>query len=232
MKINTIILSLTLSFVTLTSLITCSNYRLQKLKTELTHENLLSSDIHYKDIGLSFNGNSLVLYNVSHSKYSTLTARRMQLENTPSQFRLILTGVHGSLTSYFQHYAPLSVEEKIFDYNPNKDLLENPLLTLAILGYDILNVDIHISAIQKGPNQIVYDLIVQEQGHVKARFSAKLKPIPSSKTMWDNLKQQPVLIYLTYLDPKLKQRLDAYTSSKQLPFITEKNPFAFSLLQK
>ena len=232
MKINTIILSLTLSFVALTSLVTCSNYRIQSLRNRFTQENLFSPNIQYQDVGLSLNGNSLVLYNVTHAQYVGFNVRRLQLENTHSNFRLILKGLQGSLISYFQEKTPFSIEDKVFDYNPGKDLLNQPLLTLAILGYDILNADVYISVTKTTPNQITCDITFKEQGIIKAHFSAKFKPTASYKTMWDNLKQQPIPVRPTYLDPELKQRLDAYTSSKQLPFITEESLLNFSLLQK
>lgn len=232
MKTNTIILSLTLGFVALTGLMTCSTYRVQHLQNQFTKENFLSSDVQYDDVGLSLNGQSLVLYHVIHSQFSSFMTQRIQLTNTPNKFQLILKGLNGSTIAHFQQHTPFSVTDKILDYDPNKDLLNQPLITLAILGYDQVNMDIAVSAKKITPTQISCDIILRDQGRLKAHFTSKFKPQHPQQTVWHNLKQQTIPMSIAYLDPELKERLDAYTSSKQLPFLTEEHFLPFSFLQK
>ena len=232
MKTNTIILSLTLGFVVLTSLMTCSAYRPRHLQDQFAHENLLSSDVHYQDTGLSLNGQSLVLYNVTHPQYSSFKVQRVQLTHTPSKFQLALHGLNGSLITHFQEHTPFSVTDKIWDYDPSKDLLNQAMITLAILGYDLLNIDLSITATKITPVQISCDIVMHEQGQLKARFTSKFKPSHPQQTIWHNLRQQTIPMSIAYLDPELKKRLDAYTLSKQSPFLTEEHPVPFSFLQK
>ncbi len=231
MKTNTLILSLTLVFTALTGLITCSTHRVQKLHKQFLDENLISSAIHYNDIGLSLDGQSLVLYHVTHPNYSTFLTQRVQISHTTNQFKIAIRGLNGSIISHFQEHTPFSITDKIFNYNPNTDLLNQPLISLAILGLDSIHIDASIIAKKISASQISCDIFVQDKGHLIAHFTSRIKATPSL-SLYENIKKESIPMTISYLDSELKQRLDAYTFSKQLPFVMEKQSIPFSLLQK
>ncbi len=232
MKTNTIILSLTIGFVVLTSLITCSNYQIKFLKNQSINQNLLSHNTHYEDIGLSLNGKSLVLYNVTHPQYTPFEVRRVLITNTLSTFLLKLQGIHGSLMSYFSKHTPFSITEKILDYDPSHNLLNQPLITFATLGYDTLDGDIIIAAEKTEHNQIICTITFQENGQTKARFESKPKAFPQQRQLSEILMTQSIPMYIKYLDSEIKKKLDTYTLSKGITTQWQELPIPFSLLQK
>lgn len=231
MKTNTLILITTLSAVLLTSLMSCSMWRKQALQKQfLTQE--LTSKLAYTDIGLNLTGQSLVLYHVSHSDYPHFITRRLQIANNSNYFNFDARGVHGNITQHVQQKAPYEFKRQLITYNPNEHLLNLPMVTLSILGYDTLDTDIKLTASLVAPNQITCDLFFIQQGKPKAHFVAKFKPQNPKASIFENMMHQNIYMKVAYLDDDFKRRLDDYCLSKQLPFITDNQEIPFSLLQK
>lgn len=226
MKTNTAILTITLTLLILTGMATGSLFRVKTLQTQFSKEALLSKQLNYSDIGLSLTGKALVLYNVSHLAYPSFTVRRIQIMNTSNTFNLSLKGIHGSLTKLFQQTEPYGFKHQILAFSPSEHLLKKPFISLAVLGYDLLDADVSFSATSSA-NQIICDLTFKDHGKVKAQFSAKLPLKKAQLSIWENLKDASIPFYMTYLDAELKEKLDNYALSKGLPFITQ-DPLYFS----
>ena len=229
MKTKLIIVGATWSLLVLTGLVSISVIQTQKLKQQYLSQGLLSSQLHYKTSGFTFRGDSLVLYDVSHSEYPSLMARRLQITNNNNVFKLSIQGVYGSIVRSFQQTEPYAIKHRILLFNPVEDLLLQPMIALSILGYDWLSSDIAISAERLPNNQILCNLVWQEHGKLKAHFVSKMELPDSQKSLVENLEEVPIPFHISYLDPQIKQKLDAYTQSKGLPFVTQTQQLMFQL---
>ena len=232
MKINTIILTTTLMTVLGTGLMTCSTFRQKHLREQMLAQNVLSSQLTYKDAGLNLTGQALVLYNVTHPEYPGIKIRRLKIINQPNFFSVDLQGINGSLIGLLQTKMPYAFKGRISDYSPVDDFLKAPLITLSVLGYDILNADISLSATLTAPNQISVDLTFKQNNQPQMHFISKFTPPQIGGSVFQNLTTKPFPLYLTMIQSELKQRLDDYSLSKNLPFLTEDHQLAFPFLQK
>ncbi|MBQ3695520.1 MAG: hypothetical protein II938_00920 [Alphaproteobacteria bacterium] len=221
MKNNYVILAITFSFLLLSGLMTCSITRVHNLRTRFFKEHLLSEKLAYTDTGLTLNGRSLVLYNVTHKEYPTFTIQRLQATNDDTQFQLNLQNIHGKLIAFFQKTDPYSFKRDIVNFSPQKEALHSPLVMLAALGYDDINCDVQISAKQIASNQLQFDLIFKELGQTKARFTTTIPTEQSSLSIWEKLKGKEIPLKITYLASDIKDKLDNYTHSKGLPPISQ-----------
>ena len=204
----------------------------QSLHQQLLTQNIVDTKMDYSDVGLNLTGQALVFYQVSHPDYPSLTIQRLYLRHDITHFYFEARGIRGSLTSYFQKTEPYTVKRQILSYSPHSDLLKLPLITLATLGYDQINLDIKLTATLIAANQISCDLFLIENGHIQAHFTTRFKPQDQHRSVFENLVLQNPPMRLSYLDNNLKERLDDYCLSKNLPFVTDGQQFPFSVLQK
>ena len=102
-------------------------------------------------------------------------------------------------------------------------------MTLVILGYDLLEADVVISATTLSENQIVCDITLKNKGEIQIQLQAKIAPSKPNAFVFQNLKQAPLAFYLTYVNENLQQQLDDYMHSKHLPLIGKEQslPFTF-----
>ena len=219
MKTNILILSATFCFLVLTSVTTCALFSTQKLQHQLLKEGILPAQLTYTGTSASLTGESLILYNASLPNYPSFSVHRIQIQNSFNTFYISLQGIHGSLMQLFRQTEPYAIKNQIQNFVPNEQLLLYPFITLAILGYDDLAADVLISATNKN-NYLHCEIVFKNLNKVMARFTAKMTAQNPQQSVWDNLKDATVPFQLTYLDNSLKQKLDAYTLSKGLPFVT------------
>ena len=227
MKTNTFILATTLGLLALTGITTYSMFKAKTLQTQLSENGLLTSQLTYHDLGLNLTGQSLVLYGATLTTYPNFFARRVQITDTHTTFKLTLNGIHGSLIRLFQQKEPYAFKHKILTYTPQEQLLQNPLITLAVAGYDILNADITLSAKLTTANQIICELEFKSNGKTKAHFISKITPHNPQLSVLQNLKGLTLPFRITYLDPEEKQRLDDYALSKNQSFVIQEQEFSF-----
>ena len=118
----------------------------QTLKNELITAGLFTEDLSAQSMSTNLTGNALILYNITHPDYPQLTVQRGQFQNNAQSFKLILRALQGSLFEYLHQNQIRTFHHHLMQYNPATDLLKEPLITLAILGEDTLNLDISITA--------------------------------------------------------------------------------------
>ena len=232
MRTNTIILTMTLGLLTLTAFVTYTTLRNKYLREQLSQQHLLPPQVSYQDSGITLTGKGLVLYNVSHSAYPTLSVHQLQITNTFNNLTLNLNGLHGELISFFQKSEPYAFKRQILSYSPEEELLQHPLLSLVALGYNHLDFDILLSAKRPTPNQIKVDLSIKDIDGTKAQFTANILQQNSNLSIWENLNGQVLPFQITYLHPTIKQRFDEYTNSKGLAQITEGQQVLLPFLKK
>ena len=203
----------------------------QTLNAQLTAEGLLSQDISARTKTSTLDGSSLILYDLTQMDYPHLQVKRAQLQNNDTNLTVKLRGLSGNLFDYFHQTQLRSFRKQLHLYNPTTDLLNNLLMTLAILGEDSLDLDLLVQGIKTAPNQITLDFILYKQNQKKMHLTAKLTPKYPNASLYQNLKGQKLSFTLKHMDTTWKQRVDDYCLSKNLPFVTEATNFEFNCLK-
>ena len=198
------------------------------LNSQLIANGLIPNHLSVRGRSTSLSGQSLVLYDITHSDYPNLKIKRGQFQNTEDTFTISLKNIQGDLFQYLQQTQILFFKKDLDQYNPASDLLKFPFITLAILGEHDLNLDISLEGIKTAPNQIALELVIYKDNQQKIRFSTKLTPKYANAPLFDNLRAQKLSMRLSQICSEWKQILDDYSLSKNKPFIQENGPYEFS----
>ena len=227
MKNNWFILGITFGLLLTTGVMTCSLSRTQGLYKRFVEQGMLSSQVKFRAIDSAIMGESLVLYDVSHANYPMLSVRRMQIKDSQTLWMLSLQGIHGSLIHFFQHAEPYTFKNKLLVFNPQKQLLQEYLMTLAVLGDDLIDADLLVLTTVNSANQLTCDVTVKNQGKVLVQLQATITPSKQNAAVFQTLQESIIPFRVTYLDAELKKRLDDYMRSKQLPLMEKTQLFPF-----
>lgn len=229
MKNKTIFLILCGTSLLTISLLSCNHHTKNKLMQQYHQEGLITEAISYQNATTNALGTSIILYNVQHKNYPHITIHRLQLENTKTSYKLYLQGIQGSAIQSLQTVFPPDFQKQLAQYTPSKDLLNHPILSWAILGQDKMEADIFLNAKRTAPNQISVKLIIQNKGKTIMSLSSQFTPHYPNETLLKNLQAHALQFSLDDIDTTLKQTLDDYTLSKEIPFLTETNPILLNL---
>ena len=202
-----------------------------KLKKKYQSMGLIPIEASVDMYATNLSGSALVLYNISHEDYPNLNIHRLFIQNDSENFELFFSGIHGSLLNYLQLTQPYAFQQELIPYNPAQDLLQSPLLTLAILGYDDLNVNFSIKAIRTAPNQIIVEESISIGNQPQMHAVAKLAPPQPNASVFENLKDQILTFNIDFLSDNWKEKLENYALSKNLPFPTENRLYKAKFLQ-
>ena len=182
-----------------------------------------------KTQGISLDGQSLVFYDVRHRDWPDFFVRRVQIQNSPGNFVVQLKGIRANLLDHFKRQPSGQFQYDLQNYEPQKNLLSKALLSLAVLGYDKVYLDIAASVTQTAPNQISLELKVYEQGNLKLHLNGKTSAANDTDHVVLAVENKDVSYHILYIDPKWKELFDIYTLSKDLPFLTEYVPYTIHL---
>ena len=201
--------------------------RTTRLYTAMVQTEPALSQLHKWGTGLNFKGDALVFYHAQHPLFPDFTIQRMKVRDNFHQFDLELRGINGFVLPHLRRQVDF--EEKLWNYEPQKDLLNNLMMTLGLMGYDRISFDLSFNAKLNAPNQLFAQLNVVIDGKPKMRFVTKVTPPLEHQTLWTNLKHQPIKMQLDYIDPEWKDKLDHYTQSKKTEFLTEQTLYPLVL---
>ncbi|MBQ4472550.1 MAG: hypothetical protein II942_04860 [Alphaproteobacteria bacterium] len=201
--------------------------RTTRLYTAMVQAEPGLSQLHKWGTGLNFKGDALIFYHAQHPRFPDFIVQRMKVRDTFHQFDLELRGINGFVLAHLRRQNDF--EGKLWDYQPQKDLLNNLMLTLGLMGYDRISFDLSLNAKLNAPNQMFVQLNVVIDGKPKMHFVSKITPPEEHQTLWANLKHQPIKMQLDYIDPEWKERLDHYTQSKKIEFLTEQTLYPLAL---
>ncbi len=205
------------------------SYKSRELQRNLDASHLPFQNILAKAQGVSLDGQSLIFYHIHHLNWPEFHVRRAQIQNTPGNFMLQLKGFQANLLNYFKHQPSSQFQQDLKNYAPHKNLLDSALLSLAILGYDDICLDISTSVKQTAPNQISLELMVFEQGTLKLHLNGKTTASNDTDYVIHAINNKNITYHILYIHPEWKERLDIYTQSKDLPFLTENVPYKLNL---
>ena len=201
--------------------------RFQKLEGKVKKSGILPTEIQVEDSALSVTGESVVFYQVTSKEYPNLSVRRIQILDEESIFKVSLQGIQGSLIKYYQQTDPYDFKYQLQAYNPLKELMLKPLISLAVLDEDLSDMNMFLKASVTAPNQITVEIEITKGYEKKARFVSKFTPQPKL-SMVQQLKNKKLAFRIDYFSPDWKEKLDNYCLSKNVPFFLEDAIFEFS----
>ena len=103
----------------------------------------------------------------------------------------------------------------------------NPLVSLAILEGEMVDLNIFVNASFSARNQISVAIDIYKGAQKKARFVSKFTPI-DKEALLTQLRTKNLTFHLEYISTDWKTKLDDYCASKHLPFFVEDAAYLFS----